>query len=378
MKLEIKLIIYALLMALMGVIKPSLAAEPILKMSNEQMNTLGISLAHLKSAPQIPVLYAPAKVVVPPKHEYIISTAQAGLIVQLSAGLGDEITQGDSVAELDSPELLSLQAQFLKANSLLNLATIASERDKTLAQEGVIATRRQQESHAEYTSAALDLNEARQRLQIAGMTNDAIQQLIRTQRLSSRLTIHSPVSGVIMERLALAGERVNSLTPLYRLADLSELWLRINIPQERIYDIALGDKVLVEDTQVSAAITALGKSVEASDQTLLARAVVKGKPLALHVGQSISVQIIKKTTNALDNATGAGKFIVPNSAIMQNEGKAYVFMKIPEGFAIKNISILGRQNEESIIGVNLTEHEEIAIQGTVALKAAWLGLGSLQ
>lgn len=66
---------------------------------------------------------------------------------------------------------------------------------------------------------------------------------------------------------------------------------------------------------------------------------------------------------------------MPNTAIAQNEGKSYVFVRNKEGFAVTPVMVIGKQGEESIISGELSANDD-AIQGAVALKANWLGLGS--
>ena len=105
------------------------------------------------------------------------------------------------------------------------------------------------------------------------MTDSEIDRLGKTHQLSSQLNVHSPISGIVMERMAVAGERIDILAPLYRIANLDELWLEINIPHERIGSIKVGDQVLIENTPISAEITLLGQSVNPENQTILARAV---------------------------------------------------------------------------------------------------------
>jgi membrane fusion protein, heavy metal efflux system len=67
---------------------------------------------------------------------------------------------------------------------------------------------------------------------------------------------------------------------------------------------------------------------------------------------------------------------VPNAAIAQNEGKSFVFVHNKNGFAVTPITVIGKQGEESIISGELSADDDIAVQGAVALKANWLGLGS--
>lgn len=347
-----------------------LAADNNIQLSEANFTNLGIKLGKLEAVNQVPVLYAPAKVVVPPTHEYVIAASQAGLILKMNVAIGDSVKKGDILAQLDSPELLSMQRLYLKAVSELQLGTLAYQRDKKLLADGVIADRRWQETASQHNAFASEVDEHRQLLGIAGMSDGEISQLSKSHKLSGQLNIRAPITGVIMDRMAEAGTRIDIHAPIYRLANLDELWLEINIPQERIDTIKLGDKVTIENTSnaVTAEIRLLGQSVNPQNQTVHARAVIKGPQSAVRAGQQVNIQIAQATTSAA--------FKVPNVAIAQNEGSSFVFVRTASGFQVRQIKVLGKQGEESIISGDFTDSEQIATQGAVALKANWLGLGS--
>ncbi|MCK4841407.1 MAG: efflux RND transporter periplasmic adaptor subunit [Methylococcales bacterium] len=347
----------------------TLAVANDVQITQSQLNNLGIKVDTLKAIKHIPLFYAPSRIVIPPSQEYIVSAAQAGLISKLNVSIGDSVEKNQTLALLNSPELLSLQRLYLKAHSEKRLAKTSYQRDKKLLQEGVISNRRWQESQSKYNSFLAEENEAKQLLEIAGMSSKDINKLASTRRLSSQLNVRSPIKGVILDRLVVAGERLDILAPLYKVANLDQLWLEINIPQERINSIKVGDKVLIENTDISAKITLLGQSVNPKNQTILARAIIDGTHSTLRAGQNVNSQIIQTS----DQAT----FIVPNSAIAQSEGKAYVFIRNSTGFKVSPVKIIGKQQNSTVItGTDdLTASTKIAFKGTVALKATWLGLG---
>ncbi|MCF6252033.1 MAG: efflux RND transporter periplasmic adaptor subunit [Methylococcaceae bacterium] len=340
-----------------------------IKITKVQLYNLGVKTGKLKTINHIPLLYAPAKVVIPPSQEYIVSAAQAGLISKLNVTIGDSVEKNQVLAHINSPELLSLQRQLLKANGEKQLARASFQRNEKLLQEGVISDRRWQESRSRYNSFAAEANEAKQLLEIAGMSAKDIKKLADSHRLSSQLNIRSPIKGVVLDRMVVAGERLDILAPLYRIANLEQLWLEINIPQERMSSIKIGDKVLIENTDITATISLLGQSVNTQNQTILARAVINDQQSTLRAGQNVNSQIIQGS----DKPT----YIVPNTAIAQNEGKAYLFIQSSTGFVVSPIAVIGKQQNNSVITGNndLIEGIEIAIQGAVALKANWLGLG---
>ena len=352
------------------VLSPLAHADNNLKITEQNFKNLGVSLGNLKSASQIPLLTAPAKVAIPPEKEFIVSSSQAGLITKLNAAIGDKVKKGAVLVELNSPDLLSMQRNYLRALDEFRLGGFVYQRDQKLFEDGVIAQRRWQETQAQYRAFMSETDEHKQLLQSAGMVDSDIAQLGKTHHLSSQLRLTAPITGVVMERMAVAGERVDSLAPIYRVANLDELWLEINIPQERLASLKIGDKVQLENSDTTAKITLLGQSVDAENQTVLARAVIQSKAPNLRSGQRLNIQIIQNSNQAL--------FKVPNIAIAQNKGEAFIFVRNTEGFTVTPVTVIGKQGEESIISGDLTADSTIAINGAVALKANWLGLGSAE
>ena len=344
-----------------------LATETI-ELSQLQIDKLGVKIGNLEVVEQVPLFNAPAKVTVPPSEEFVISAPQSGLVSKLSVAIGDHVEKDQVIAVLKSPEFLSLQRRFLKTISNRSLAYTGYQRDKKLFAEGVISQRRWQETKTRYLGLVSEVNETRQLLEISGMSQEDIKSLARTRRLSGELKVHTPISGVVLDRSVVAGERVDELAPLYRIANLSTLWLEVDVPQEKISKLRIGDKLLVKDTAVSALISMLGKNVNSENQTILVRAVVENPNSNVRVGQRVTVQVIQQSEKQV--------FKISNSGIAQSEGKYYIFIRSNDGFLVKELNILGRERSHSMITGNLTGQEKVAVQGSVALKAVWLGLGA--
>ena len=345
------------------------AAGNSIQMSQEHLTNLGVKLGKLEAVAQIPVLSAPAKVVIPPTQEYIVSATQAGFIEKLNAAVGDNVVKGQILAQLNSPDFLTLQWEYLKADNVLKLAFAVYQRDKKLLEEGVISDRRWQETSSQYHAAISEADAHMQLLEIAGMTSSEIALFGKTHRLTRSLNANAPITGVVMERMVVIGTHIDMMAPLYRVASLDKLWLEIAIPQERMNSVKIGDQVVIENSKSSAQISLLGQSVNLENQTVLARAIIDApEPALLRPGQRFNIRIIQPINKSA--------FKVSNTAIAQNEGKAFIFIRNHEGFLVTPITIVGKQDDQSIISGDLKGNEEIAINGAVALKANWLGLGS--
>ena len=345
----------------------SQAEDQQITISRVQLYNLGVKIGPLIEIKQIPLLYAPAKVAIPPSQEFIVSTAQAGLISKLNVAIGDHVEKDQILAHIKSPELLTLQRQFLKAKSERHLAWLVYQRDKKLLQEGVISDRRWQETRSRYSSRASEANEARQLLEITGMSADDIDSLAKSRLLSSQLNVRSPIRGVVLERMVIAGERLGILEPIYRIANLEQLWLEIHIPQERLRHIKIGDKVRIENSNITATISLLGQSVNPKNQTILARAIIEGDQSNIRAGQTVNTQIIQTSDQPV--------YKVSNSAVALSEGQSYIFIRNNKGFTVRPVTVIGKQDSASVISGKFNGSEKIAIRGAVALKAKWMGLG---
>jgi cobalt-zinc-cadmium efflux system membrane fusion protein len=343
------------------------ANENQINLSRLQRYNLGIKVGGLTPIEKVPLLNAFAIVTIPPNQDHIVSTSQAGLVNRLYKTVGDKVKKGQLLAQIDSYELLALQRDYLHAYSEQQLARIRFQRDQKLLEGGIIAYKRLQSTRARYNSTDIDVNATRQLLVIAGMSAKQIQHLTQTQQLNSQFTIYAPMSGVILKKMGVEGQRLDRLAPLYRIANLTQLWLEINIPQEQVSLVKINDLVTIKDSKAQAQISLLAENVNVKNQSVLARAVIKNQHSSLKVGQNVNINIHHSHQQIA--------YQVPNVAIAQRKGVAYIFVQIATGFLAQPVKIIGKQEKHTIIISELTGSEQIALRGAVALKASWIGLG---
>lgn len=344
------------------------ALEPLVKVSPEQEQHLGIRTHTPETIRSVPLARAPARVSLPPQNEFIISAAQAGLVGRVEVALGVKIAKHQILAQIQSPSLLGLQKDLLDAANNFALAQAKLNRDKTLLEEGIIAQMRYQETLSDYQRYATSLKEAEQVLAAAGASAGEIADLKQSRRLNSLMNVRSPIDGVILERMVTAGQRVDLLAPLFRVGRLDELWLEIDMPQERMGELRLGDPVRIENSAYAARITHIGQSVNIGSQSALVRGVIEGKPVNLRPGQNVNVQISHASTDQL--------FRLPIAALVSQEGKSYVFVRSLGGFAARPVAVASTEERHVVIHEGLEPGEEVVVQGAAALKASWTGLGS--
>ncbi len=353
----------------LGMLVSSVAfASHEIAINQEQMDRLGIALGPVESARALVTDRLPSQVVIPPQQERVVSAPQSGLVTELRAAVGDAVKAGQVLATIDSPELVTLQRDFLQAATQTHLARTQLQRDQRLVDEGIIAERRYLETRSRYEEAAAGLEQRRQALGLSGMSADAIEQLQRHRKLTSALQVTAPIAGVILEQQVVVGQRLNSAEPLYRIGQLEPLWLEIRVPVDRLSGVAPGTEVQIASCpDATARVSVIGQNVERESQTALVRASVRDAKGCLRPGQFLQV--------SLHLVSDTAHFKVAQSAVIRSGERSFVFVHEPNGFVPIPVELVGRDAAYAVVSGALNTDQQIAVSGLAAIKAAWLGMG---
>ena len=135
--------------------------------------------------------------------------------------VGVRVSEGDDLALIYSPQLYSAQTEFV-----------------TSLDGGRIGR---------FDLGESDLSAmAEENLSELGMTADQIEQLRQTRKPQSRIRIKSPQSGTVIERTAVEGDYVKTGQKLYRIADLSSVWLMLDLFPDDASSVRFGQEVEAE------------------------------------------------------------------------------------------------------------------------------------
>lgn len=346
----------------------SARAEEIVLATGEIEN-LGIRFVSPAPAADVVGIEATARVVLAPAGDAVIGAAQTGLLARVAANVGDEVVEGQVLAELKSPDFISLQREFLDALNAQRLVQTEHERDKQLHAEGIISARRLQETAMRKAIADAALDEHRQLLNFAGVRTEDIRSLESEQRLQAALLVRAPFSGVIAERMASTGERLDAMSPIYRLVDMSQLWLDINVPQERLAFIRPGARVQAtgSDGPCLASVASIGRTIDAASQSAIVRARLDEGATGCRPGQLIAVRVVADDPES----RGTGIHEVPVAAITRSGDASYVFVRTTDGVEVTQVDVLGVSGSSAFVSGAVTTDDLIAAAGVSALKSLW-------
>lgn len=137
---------------------------------------------------------------------------------------GITVNKGDHMVELYSPELISAQAELLAA--LQAAASIKPESSDLMKST---------------TSATLEA--AREKLRLLGLGKDQIDKIESSGKTLTHITIYSPMGGIVIQKHATEGTYVSTGTPIYTVADLSRLWVKLDAYESDLVWIRYGQQV---------------------------------------------------------------------------------------------------------------------------------------
>jgi membrane fusion protein, heavy metal efflux system len=329
-----------------------------------QMKALGITVQRLDRPVDIRGPIYPARVVLPLQQEQVISAPMAGLVDQLLVDEHQAITRGQPLLHLNSPEYGEQQLSALEAANKGRLAQATLARERSLFAEGIIPRRRVFEAEAAASDAQARVRQANGALRLAGVDSAAIAELIRSGALKDALVLHGKSAGVVVGINAKPGQRVAAGDPLMRVADMSRLWLDIQIPAERANAWARNGQIVVVGRKATAKPLSLG-AVVGEGQILTLRAEVTAGADQLRPGEFVQAQVPLAGTR--------GAWTLPLAAVVRQGEQAHVFVRTAQGFVAQPVEVVASSGPSVSVAGPLKVGDQIAISSVIALKAAWLG-----
>lgn len=334
----------------------------LLRLDERQVRAVGIETAGVASESAATELTLPGIVAVPPHQLRVVAAPAGGLIESMAVAPDESVAEGQPIARLRSTELVEAQRLFLTALSADGLARNRLERDEQLYKERIIAERRVITTRAEAVFARTELDERRQLLGLLGMPEAAVERLRRDRQIAPALEVVAPVGGIVLQRQATPGERVAAAAPLFTVANLSPLWINLQVPQSGIASLEPGARVILPNSGAQGRILRLGRSVDQGTQSIAAVAEMTENIQNLRPGQAVNARVV------LGVGTSA-QWLVPAGAVVRHRGRSWVFVQVPEGFRAKPVGVLSETAQSTSLRGPLTPRDQVAVRGVLSLLA---------
>ncbi len=187
--------------------------------STAKQQLVGVTFAQAERRAVHKVIVAYGKVDYDETKLAVVNLRVAGWIEKLHVDFtGQFVRKGDPLFHLYSPELVSAQSEYLLART----------------------------SSGKTGTYAADLVEtARERLRLWQITDAQVAELERAGQPKTSIPILSPVSGYVIDKMAVEGMRIEPNMTLYRIADLSTVWLQADVYESELRFVKLGQTATV-------------------------------------------------------------------------------------------------------------------------------------
>jgi cobalt-zinc-cadmium efflux system membrane fusion protein len=289
-----------------------------------------------------------------------VGTPIACRVVTVLAAPGQVVRKGQQLAVLQSVDIGKARAESITAQTRLDLAKKTFERKRSLAAENIVPAREVQEAEAGVATAEAEVRAARAGLRALGASDESSD--------SSELILRSPVDGTVIERNAIQGQMADPAQPLFRIGDLSRLWLVVHAFERDAVRLTPGSTARVSFAALpgrafTGNVTLVGKQVDASSRTIPVRIEVANSQQLLRPGMSATAWVpVGKTSEKV--------IAVPVAALQRIENEWLVFL--PAGQDTFEIRPVGRGRDlgtEIEIVSGLKAGERVVVEGAFLLKA---------
>jgi len=333
-------------------------ADTYLKLDAARIREAGIVVQPAEPGNLGTEILAPAAVAAQPAGAAVLTAHAEGIISRLNKQLGDPVRAGEVLALVDSKDAAQIASDRASADAKAVLARRIAAQEEALFREGATSRRSLETAQAGLAAAEADAKRARDAAVTANLSSDG-----------HSVEVVSPLSGRITAEAAALGAYVRTETELFRIADPSIIQIEAQLTATDAAHVASGDSavlLLPNGTVLPTKVHSVAPALDPQTRTQsIVIAVPKG--LSLAPGDTLQVRIRPKGTAA----TG---IVVPDEAVQTLDGRDAVFVRTPDGFVVRHVSIGTRGAGQASITGGLSASDRIATRNAFLLKAE-LGKG---
>jgi len=321
-----------------------------IQVAPERLQQIGVKTGTVERSGDSQTLRLPGRVAPDERRLYVINSTIDGWITGVrSSTTGSQVKKNEVLASFYSPEFLSAaQALLFALNSM----------DRT--QAGGAANLAQQGQMDQYT---INLKQYRDSLRNLGMGDEQVNEMIRTRKFMENVDITAPGDGFLISRSVSAGQRFERGKELFRIADLSKVWILVDTYGTESEQLKPGQMVTAtlpgKNRRFQARVSSVLPQFDPASRTLKVRLEANNPGFHLRPDMFVDVELPVRQPSML---------AIPNEAVLDSGLKKTVFIEKGNGVFEPREVTTGRSFGTRVeILSGLKVGEKIAISGTFLL-----------
>lgn len=303
-------------------------------------------------------------------HTVRIFTPVAGRVLAVKADLGDSISVGTPLAEIDSPDFAQARADAQTAAGNLAAAQKAYDRTKELLAHGAAAQKDVDASEAAWIASQAEYDRAEERLANYGGSN---------RSTNSVYVLRSPLAGVLVDKNINPGQEVradqmlanapNLLAPLFVVSDPTKLWLQLDIAESDLSTLEPGEALHVyspayPDKVFQGRISRIGDTFDPATRSVEVRAEVENPGNFLKAEMYVMVDVVsnpRETRAAVE---------IPAKATFMRGNEYYLFIEESPGSFVRRRVTLGTEQDGRVpVFAGVRPGQKVVTDGCLLLEA---------
>jgi Cu(I)/Ag(I) efflux system membrane fusion protein len=268
---------------------------------------------------------------------------------------GERVKRGQVIATLYSPEVYNAHQDLIQARQQLGRLL-----------EGATPSARR--------AAEAALGAARDRLRLLGVPGGEVRAMEKAGKPSERVRIRTPFRGTVIERLATQGSYVETGTGLYRVADLSTLWVQLDAYESDLPVLEAGQEVLVRVEALpgdvfKSRVTFVDPILDPQTRTARVRIEVNNEDRRLRPGMFVEASVRGDGTERTEDAP----LVIPATAPLFTGRRSVVYVELPNTeaptYEARVVSLGTRMGEIYPVLSGVSEGERVVVHGAFAIDA---------
>lgn len=293
-----------------------------------------------------------------------VSVPITGRITELEVLEGQTVKRGQPLAGLYSAELSGSQLALIKALSQAQLAQRAVERAKLLLAAGVIGSAELQRREAELLQASAEVSSSHDQLRVLGMSEPEIVKLKTNRTVNSLTHVVSSIDGTVLDRKVNAGQIAQPSDTIFTVADLSNVWLVADVPEQNAGKIAVGTFVEAEipalpGHKIRGRLSFVSATVDPATRTVHVRMDLPN-PKTRYKPAMLASIVLKDG--------GQRQRVLPPGALVREQDRDYAFIQAGDDKFVMRQITLGEEFEDfRVLRDGIAQGEKVVLDGAFHL-----------
>lgn len=296
-----------------------------------------------------------------------------GILRRVAAELGQNVSQGQTMAVVFSDELAMAQSRYLNSVAEFEEHHKHHVRTVRLVEIGAASLEELEQATTKLRSAEAEVASQRQRLMLLGLSERRIAQLKTPAQVSSEVNLPAPVSGTVISRATNPGEVIPADKEILRIADLSSVWVMGQVYEKHLGKVVVGSGAsITSDTYPGRVfrgrVSYIDPTLDPATRTAQARIELANPGQALKIGMFVNVAFA--ALGAAESSTP----VIPRSAVQNISNRQVVFVETasPNTYAMRPVKLGPEVNGQYSVLEGLTVGERIVTEGSFLLRGEWL------